>query len=309
MLGPIVFACDEGYAMPLATALRSIIDANRTGCALEFHVLFDKFSERARTKVSNSLPAGTARIHWAQVNLDPYRKFDVFYYASRMTFARFLIPSIFPNSVTRVLYLDPDILVLDDLRALRETDLEGAVLGAVEDHIDRLLKVGEPGLERVPRVHCYFNAGVLLIDVAQWRKERISEKALDYLKNHPQSPYADQDALNVACNGNWKKLDVRWNFHDRHDQEKLAEMTSPPGIVHFVARLKPWKLSSNSLNYTFYDSFRSRTAFARTNWDKLSDLIEFGWFHLKRALKRSRLLTSVWAKLKRRPLSADPGTS
>ena len=62
-----------------------------------------------------------------------------------MTFARFLIPNMFPESVSRVLYLDSDILVIDDLRALWQTDLEGAVLGAVEDHIDRLLKTGEPG--------------------------------------------------------------------------------------------------------------------------------------------------------------------
>jgi lipopolysaccharide biosynthesis glycosyltransferase len=216
-----------------------------------------------------------------------------------MTFARFLIPKIFLDAA-KVLYLDPDILVLDDLEVLWETDLEGAVLGAVEDHIDALLKIGEPRLNEVPRVQSYFNAGVLLINVARWREDRISERALEYLNKHPRSPYADQDALNVACDGVWKKLDGRWNFHDHHFEKKLSEMTERPGIVHFVTNLKPWKPSSNSPNYAFYDSFRSRTSFARTTRDKLSSAFEGTWFRFKRALKRSRFVTYVWSGLKRR---------
>ena len=301
MVGPVVFACDDGYAMPLATALRSIVEANRSGGPIEFHVLFDKFSERAKGKVLDSLPTGTAVINWVPVDLSPYQEFEVFHYASKMTFARFLIPNMFPESVSRVLYLDSDILVIDDLRALWQTDLEGAVLGAVEDHIDRLLKTGEPGLAGVPRVQCYFNAGVLLIDLARWRKERVSERALEYLTKNPRSPYADQDAINVACDGVWKKLDARWNFHEHHYEKRLSEMARRLGIVHFVTNLKPWKPSSNSLNYAFYDSFRSRTSFARTSRDKLLERVEVIWLHFKAALKRSRLFRSVWNELKRRP--------
>ena len=68
MVGPVVFACDDGYAMPLATALRSIVEANRSGGPIEFHVLFDKFSERAKGKVLDSLPTGTAVINWVPVD-------------------------------------------------------------------------------------------------------------------------------------------------------------------------------------------------------------------------------------------------
>ena len=48
---PIVLACDKRYAMPLATTLRSIVDTNRSGGPLEFHVLVDDVSERMRRRI------------------------------------------------------------------------------------------------------------------------------------------------------------------------------------------------------------------------------------------------------------------
>jgi lipopolysaccharide biosynthesis glycosyltransferase len=301
-LRPIVTACDERFAMPLATALRSIVDANRSDWPLEFYVLCDGFSQSTKNEVVNSLPPRTAVIRWIPVDLALYNEFETPHWvSSKMVFARFLLPKIFPDPVSKVLYLDPDVLVLDDLRVLWETDLEGSVLGAVEDGINGPLQKEElrsTFFKGVPRVQCYFNAGVLLVDLTRWREARITHKAFEYLKEHPRSPFADQDALNFACDGLWKKLDPRWNFHDRHWETNFSEIepSQRPGIVHFVTDLKPWKASSVSINRTFYDGFRRRTRFPRTIQEKLP--LEY-WFRCKRALKRSRLLSLLWTKLKR----------
>lgn len=296
--------------MPLATTLRSIMEAKRSGLPLNCHVLCDDFSEDSQAKVFNSLPKGSASIRWVPVDLGLFREFvgtrPTFPHISKMTFARFLIPHIFSNTVSRVLYLDADLLVLDDLGPLCEIDLEGAVLGGVLDSLDMPLKHGKPGFEEVlgkmPRVQYYFNAGVLLIDLERWRKERISEKALEYLTQHPQSPFGDQDALNVACDGLWKRLDPRWNFHDHHYEKRLANMApgERPGIVHFTTSLKPWKPSSISLNASFYDAFRSRTYFARTPLNKLWDILQVRWYKLKRFLRQYPFLRTVWSQWKRK---------
>ena len=57
---PLVLACDEAYAMPLATTLRSIADHNHTHAPLEVHVLTSGYSEPTRRKVVDSVPAGAA---------------------------------------------------------------------------------------------------------------------------------------------------------------------------------------------------------------------------------------------------------
>jgi lipopolysaccharide biosynthesis glycosyltransferase len=100
-------------------------------------------------------------------------------YISKLTYARFLTPQIFPATVSRVLYLDCDILVLDDLGKFCTTDLERHLLGAIHDGLDVQIKRNAVQLN-VPRVRDYFNAGVLLIDLDQWREKQIVETALDF---------------------------------------------------------------------------------------------------------------------------------
>jgi lipopolysaccharide biosynthesis glycosyltransferase len=289
---PLVLASDEAYAMPLATTLRSIAEANRSSWPLEFHVLCNGLCEDTRVKVFNSLPKESAAIRWIPVDVKLFGGFREAYYVSKMTYARLLIPSIFPDTVSRVLYLDTDLLVLDDLGPLWETDLGGAIVGAVSDFffhtafvaegLDPELMRAEPRYGGLPRVRDYFNAGVLLIDLDRWRENRISEKALEYLTRHSASPYFDQDALNFVCDNRWKKLDPRWNVQDH--KKRIVE--SRRGIVHFVSDSKPWNVRAGNPNAGFYDAFRSRTCFARTPLDKLSDSSFRLWVRCKNVLRR-----------------------
>ncbi len=297
---PVVLASHESYAMPLATALRSIVDSNRSNEALNFYVLSDHFSADLRKKVIDSLPPGSASIHWVPIDLRPFEGFATARHVLKTTYARLLIPSIFAEGVSRVLYLDADLLVLDDLAPLWETDLKGAAVGAVVDVLDGYVKAGVAEFDHVPPVQDYFNAGVLLIDLDPWRKERISEKALEYLACHPHSPYSDQDALNVACNGRWTALDPEWNFQHHLTTKILAmEPQQRPKITHFVTAQKPWNARTLSLNAGFYDSFRSRTLFARTGGDKVRDLGSSTWSYLKRALKRTSFGQAIRRELRR----------
>ena len=112
----------------------------------------------------------------------------------------------------------------------------------------------------------------MLVDARRWRQERISDKALRYLAANPASPFSDQDALNIACDGLWKPLDARWNFQN-HYSTPVAGMgeAARPAVVHFVTASKPWVPAIRSPNSRFYDEFRSRTLYARTRTDRLRD--------------------------------------
>lgn len=300
---PLVMACDEAYAMQLATTLRSIVEANRN-VHLEVYVLSDGFSENARRKVVHSLPDRSVSIHWVTVDLKLFAEFATSPHISKMTYARLLIPSILKDDVSRVLYLDSDILVLDDLRLLWDVDLEGAVIGGVIDQLDAKIKGGEPVPKEMPRVRDYFNAGVLLIDIDRWRQEQISERALQYLIKYPHTPYSDQDALNVACDGMWKKLNGRWNFQN-HCVTNFSQMAPEqrPAIIHFVTNQKPWNTRSCSVNASFYNTFRNGTCFARTPFEIVLDTITDGWYRLRRSLRNCSVMRVIWNMITRRKVS------
>jgi lipopolysaccharide biosynthesis glycosyltransferase len=282
--------------MPLATTLRSIVESNASAWPLKFHVLSGGITEGTREKVFDSLPKGSASIRWVPVDLNLFREFSTVFYVSRMTYARLLIPRLFPDTVSRVLYLDADLLVMGDLGQLWETDLDGAVVGAVSDrNLDPALKAGAPGAKDLPEVRDYFNAGVLLIDLKRWREERVVENALEFLRGHPRSPYMDQDALNVACDKLWKKLDPRWNFQDRYDKEVSGLAPDRrPWIVHFVWCRKPWRPGVRNLDAQFYDAVRSRTLFPRTPSERLLDALRSGWGPFKYVLQGLRFARRFW---------------
>jgi lipopolysaccharide biosynthesis glycosyltransferase len=281
----VVMACDADYAMPLATALRSFVESNRGSWPIEFHMLSDGFDDAIKKRVLDSLPVGSVLIHWVPLDLMLFQGLWTRDDVSKMTFARLMIPKMLPNSISKVLYLDTDILVLGDLKPLWETNLEDSVLGAVLDNLDSHFKSGRSGYEDAPRVQNYFNAGVLLIDLDRWRKEQVSEKALAYMDRHRKTPFMDQDALNVVCDGRWKSLDHRWNFHDCWSRSiSNLSLADRPVIAHFVSIMKPWNTGMLSVNACFYDTFRRRTCFARTKSDKLKDCIQRAWARLKRVI-------------------------
>jgi lipopolysaccharide biosynthesis glycosyltransferase len=287
---PLIFACDEAYAMPLATTLRSLAESNSGHWPLDVRVLTDGISDASKDKVLGSLPDGALQIRWMAVELEMFRQFEVLEHVSRMTYARLLIPHLLDDGVARVLYLDTDILVLGELAALWQTDLAGAPVGAVADyHIDADFK-GELGgqPEGVPRVRDYFNAGVLLIDLQECRRLRISERALDYLRTHAATPYSDQDALNVACDGQWKPLERTWNFQNHHCIRigRLAPARRP-AIVHFITSSKPWKPSSTSVNAGLYDSFRDRTRFRRAPLERMRSAFVSLGYRVRRRLAQA----------------------
>jgi lipopolysaccharide biosynthesis glycosyltransferase len=289
---PVVVAGDEGYAMPLATTLRSIVEANQWAWPLGFHVLSTGFAAATKARIERSLPCKSASIRWVSVDLAGCDGFSTNRHISRMTYARLFIHDVLPEGTSKVLYVDADLLVLDDLKPLWETDLGGAVLAAVLDEMDLGVKSSDPRFAGVPRVRDYFNAGVMLIDLARWRQERVSARALQYLVSKPRSPFSDQDALNVACDGLWKRLDPRWNFQN-HYCTRITDISPKqrPGIVHFVTGSKPWIPGVRSVNAAFYDEFRSRTRFARTPFDRVRDSVWRLWAGAGNVVRRHGLLS------------------
>ena len=304
----VVMACDEGYAVPLATSIRSIVDANRGNQELNIVIVTSEFSTHLKTKVTSSLTSASTSVNWVHVDLSAFAQFSTRPYLSKMTYARLLLPDVLPRGVSRALYLDTDVLVLDDLTALWTLDLQGAVVAAVPDidsqtNADRLrsdLKADSP---------VYFNAGVLLVDIERWREQQISEKALQYLQANPHTFNAEQDALNVVCSGCWRPIDERWNWQTFDEAAgAVYSAATRASIIHFVGPFKPWNASSLSVNADLYNSFRNRTCFARTPCEAAGDRLINAWYRSKRNLRQYKLMRTIWRIAMKRELRR-PGNS
>lgn len=283
----IVLCCDGAYVMQLATTLRSVTESCPSAWPIAVHVLCHGIGETSRQNVLASLPPRSVTIRWVDVDVQMFSHLGrgITTHVSLASYTRFLLPQVFPASTQKLLYLDTDLLVVQDLAPLWQTDLTGQVLAAVHDHWSQWIKEG--GIPGVPVVQSYFNAGVLLINLPEWRRQTISERALDYLQQHPQTPFMDQDALNVACDGAWLPVPGPWNFQDhrvlRLDQIPPAER---PAIIHFIGKEKPWVAKYPNQYVGVYDTYRDHTRFPRTRLQRLTDPFRSVPFRLKRKLQR-----------------------
>jgi lipopolysaccharide biosynthesis glycosyltransferase len=151
--------------------------------------------------------------------------------------------------------------------------------------------------EPIPSVASYFNAGVLLIDMERWREEQISEKAVAYLRQFPKTPFSDQDALNVVCDGRWKKLDAEWN-QQNHFGTSLAETPADdrPRVVHFITGSKPWNTSQYHPSAAFYDQYRQRTRFARSLSERVRDAVRGAWPTTRALLRGNAVVRKIKAR-------------
>jgi lipopolysaccharide biosynthesis glycosyltransferase len=171
-------------------------------------------------------------------------------------YQRMFVADVLPEAINRIIYLDGDLLFLDAIETLWNTDISGAIIGAVQDAV--IPYVSSPlGLRRYrelgfQRTAPYFNAGVFIVDLDAWREYRVGEKAIDYLYRYRRSiNLADQDVLNAVLHARWKRLPDRWNIiggaagrpHFRPRGILASRMTAAlrkPAIIHFAGYLKPW---------------------------------------------------------------------
>ena len=115
-----------------------------------------------------------------------------------------------------MLYLDPDILVINPLRPLWETALDGHFFAACA-HTGKTELVSSVNRVRLGVENDYFNSGVLLMDLARCRREIVPQELFDYAAAHMNTLILpDQDMLNALFGDRVLPLsDVRWNYDAR----------------------------------------------------------------------------------------------
>ena len=193
------------------------------------------------------------------VDNDPTRFADYeAHWYSRAAYLRLLIPEVVPDRYRRVLYLDSDLVVGDDIAKLWALPDEGrAFWAALDEGVRGTDYVAETlGFSDIPADAPYFNSGVMLIDLPRWKAARVSERAQEVLERYSDRCInVDQDALNVVGVGQWSVLPPTWNF-----QVVGAKAWSPApddpdlpiGITHFINE-KPWRPETRCLRQGSFD--------------------------------------------------------
>jgi len=270
----VVLAADERFAMPLAVTVRSFLIQLRAGATSSVSVLDGGISPESKRRVEASVEdlGHAVEWNWLPIPNDRLHSLEVSGHVSVATYYRIFLASLLPAEIRRVIYLDCDTLVRDDLTKLYQETLGNHTCAAVQDisapfmasrmcsEVDDRWVHYLAATRPIPNFEDfgfvakdpYFNAGVLLIDVERWRSRDIEAKLLQCIQQHRADRlWWDQYALNAVLHGDWIALDAGWNqtshtytlpmWRDSFlDEATFDRVKLNPSIVHFSSATKPW---------------------------------------------------------------------
>jgi lipopolysaccharide biosynthesis glycosyltransferase len=174
----------------------------------------------------------------------------------------------------RAVYLDADTIVVEDISPLQFTDLEGLTTAAVRDYLPCVSDAVDnwKELNLAPSAP-YFNSGVLVMDLAEWRAQDIAQRVLrvcqeneDHLLAQRRWPQYDQYGLNVVLHGRWKALDPAWN----HGTDMAP---SPARIVHYIGNGKIGRPTCDPYFEALFFELLNRTPYRDWQPAKVSDAV------------------------------------
>ncbi|RXF72218.1 glycosyltransferase family 8 protein [Arcticibacter tournemirensis] len=240
----IVSVCDDHYSILLAVLIKSIEINHKTSEAIDYYIVSDNISAKNKRRIRESVANNMIKLHWIEmadaVPAGMKLPGDRSTYPMNI-YVRLFIPYFLPADIEKALYLDVDMLALEDISILFNTDLDGKPIAAAVDYVAK--KIGSPygGIKNYKELGLdpegkYLNSGLILIDNNRWRDQEISEKIINCVSDNKSfADFPDQYGYNVVLAGRWLELDERWNFFVSAPEER------PPFLIHYIHRKPIYK--------------------------------------------------------------------
>lgn len=278
----IAMTLDVKYLRGTTAAVLSILRHTTCPENVEFHFLSAVFEPELSRSIKSTFPYLKFEVY----RFDPNRVKGKISKSIRhaldqpLNYARIYLADIIPEGVRRVIYLDSDIVVVDEIRVLWGVELGGKVVGAPEYCHANFTSYFTNAFWSDPvlagtfenRRPCYFNTGVLILDVEKWREGRYADKVEEWMGIQKQKRIYHLGSLPpflLVLAGNIKGVDHRWNQHGLGGDNLKGRCRSlhpgPISLLHWSGKGKPWlRLDSRrpcAVDYLWapYDLYKSST--------------------------------------------------
>lgn len=247
----ICFTIDHNYVDHCAVVLMSAAKNNKD-TDVHFHIVSQDLTaddEQTLERISTGEGCKASFYKVPDALLEAYQLRWGKKRLSMSVYFRCVLASVLPSSVEKVIYMDCDVVVVDSLQALWECKLDNLAVAGVQD----LVHTPDEYFDRLQydKSYGYFNGGVLVLNLAYWRKNDVENRCKQYFREHRDRIVRnDQDIMNAVLYKEKLMVDLRWNvqadfYLAKHylqsaDRKTCIKVISDPAIIHFSYRKKPW---------------------------------------------------------------------
>lgn len=278
----IVYSVDNNYIQHFVASLTSLLENYFGESKINIVVIDGGIEDRKKKFLVELVDKYNATLSFEKINNEQLKGANLKGHISEAAYYRLMIPDLFfENDLVKIVYLDCDVIVRDDIGKLWNIDIGDCVIGAIKlneyngyDKID------------VPKDAHYFNSGVLVINLDKWRKEQITRKALEYIKSYPEKLIAhDQSILNYLLYDKWFQINYKWNLRTQlfsldyktagfDNNESFEKVKEDPSIVHFTTASKPWHYLNNHPFQKEYFYYLNKTGYEYEKYPEKKLLFE-----------------------------------
>ncbi|WP_283575808.1 glycosyltransferase family 8 protein [Limosilactobacillus pulli] len=254
----LLFSIDDRFWRQMLTVLNSI-RLNSQSCQIDVYVI--QSQKLAHTKeIKQICELWGMHYHPIVIKDEEFDQAPVTDRYPKTIYYRLLAHQYLPKQLHRILYLDADVLCINDIGPLYDTDLDGCLYASA-------IHTGLTGTtEVINKIRLqnfdadgYYNSGVLLMNLDLIRQRVHAEDIYEYIREHVLL-LPDQDVLNALYGKDIKTVpDQLYNFDARKGQTyetiSFGEWTldwviKHTVILHYCGRHKPWLVDKNTGRYT-----------------------------------------------------------
>ena len=257
----ILYTLNDKFVPQVAASITSICENNKNTKDVTFYLMSLKISKDNKKNLKKYIESYNRNV--VIIELSDLEKFFDFKFDTKgwnpIVLARLLLDKLLPNDVSKILYLDGDTIVRGSLEKLWNINMGKCAIGAsIEPTIDRK-RIKILNMDEYP----YYNAGVLLVNLDNWRKNKIGDRIIDFYKCKDGNLFAnDQDAINGSQKGKIYTLSPKYNYYNIFDQysykfmKKLMgkidyidkniylDANKNPVIIHYLGEERPWRIGN-----------------------------------------------------------------
>lgn len=276
----IALTFDDNFWAPAYATMRSVCLTTHHPAELRFHLLHQTLTPEHRAALQSIASDYGATLNFIDIDagkvldhrLDSFPRLRLRRF-SKVIYARLFLGDLIDPAIARVLYLDCDTFVRSALDPLFSMDMEGHAIAAVLQP-DRMHVIAGRDLrarKAFSMADPYFNSGVMLIDMAQYRQVDIIGMLADGVSPEELAQfYYDQDMINFCFKGRILELDMHWNLQNAEPAHEVLN----PHIVHYSANPKPWFSWSRVAFKRTYRHLMTNEHFYRYRNERLRRLIK-----------------------------------
>lgn len=266
---PYVICFDNNYSHTAGALIQSIVDHSDNENKYELFLFCDQVTGNNKKNLASIIEnRENFRIRFVDTSaLFDSSQMHTSEYFTAATYARLFIPTVLRN-YERVVFIDSDMVVEDDVAKLHKIDLGGKKLGAVKDLVMEGFVKFKHELPKKFKGHTaesylieylgmknpdnYFQAGLLIMDIEKIKSDLVCEKMVRTIYEKKYW-YHDQDILNKVFEGEVCYIDMSWNvYHGNGTTERFfpnlklksylsfLEARRNLKAVHFAGDQKPW---------------------------------------------------------------------